>query len=887
MLVCFTRVGEASNPGPDAHFDATFSLGAFNPSGLRNKSQYFSTHLSNGDIWMVSETHFFGKDVSKFRAGLKAAKARHRYCITDRTSLRPGLTSQTAWKGVATIASYPTRAMPSAMPKCLNDTGRALMTTTLVEDAWISGAVLYGEPDGHLYPNHIRNNEFLLHHVAAQVCHLTSGMRYVAGDFNVLQDSLPAFSILHAAGFKDLQDIANERWGTSVVPTCKHATRKDFLYVSPELQELLTEVVIRHDVWPDHSVLQGYFRMPSFASKSWVWPVPKPFPWPQEFGSDVCWRNELLPTQAYQQLWHDIETQATLVCPFPVGNAMKGRAHRLRPKQLRTSQNGPVKLGRDGDFQPQFCGVSVKHAQWVRQVRRLQTFCRLMTSSADVVIQVAESWGSILRAKGFEPDFAGWWEINECKTSGAPTQCPIAPPPLHVATAMFDSLAKATRCLESDLMKYSRQYAKYRREQNPNLIFSDIKPSAAPGVDILLQPIRAKVVEIDEEEGKLVLDKPCAFAEETQILCDGIPLDIIHHEADAVWVHDFDRVKVGMPLSQTQCIGTPQALADLFVSAWKERWMRHADVPIERWNAILAFAKTHIPPGRFQWDPISPAQLAQVIRSKKSRTSAGFDGVTLRDLKSMPPAVLRAFCDMYAVAESTGAWPSQLVDGRVVSLAKVASPSGPSDFQPITIFGLLYRCWSSFHARQALTRLDEVLPATLYGSRPGRHATQIWSRLLWTIEDSFAMDVPLTGAVADLTKAFNFLPRVVVMELAAHMGIPAYVLLSWTGALTSMRRRFQLRDSLSSGVASVTGVPEGCGLSCVAMVLVDVCFHTWMRVYFPLCMPVSFVDDWQLLTCHPTLLQGAIDCMNRFVTAMDLHLDDRKAYAWSISIHFY
>jgi len=448
---------------------------------------------------------------------------------------------------------------------------------------------------------------------------------------------------------------------------------------------------------------------------------------------------------------------------------------------------------------------------------------------------------------------------------------------------MFDSLAKATRCLESDLMKYSRQYAKYRREQNPNLIFSDIKPSAAPGVDILLRPIRAKVVEIDEEEGKLVLDKPCAFAEETQILCDGIPLDIIHHEADAVWVHDFDRVKVGMPLSQTQCIGTPQALADLFVSAWKERWMRHADVPIERWNAILAFAKTHIPPGRFQWDPISPAQLAQVIRSKKSRTSAGFDGVTLRDLKSMPPAVLRAFCDMYAVAESTGAWPSQLVDGRVVSLAKVASPSGPSDFRPITIFGLLYRCWSSFHARQALTRLDEVLPATLYGSRPGRHATQIWSRLLWTIEDSFAMDVPLTGAVADLTKAFNFLPRVVVMELAAHMGIPAYVLLSWTGALTSMRRRFQLRDSLSSGVASVTGVPEGCGLSCVAMVLVDVCFHTWMRVYFPLCMPVSFVDDWQLLTCHPTLLQGAIDCMNRFVTAMDLHLDDRKAYAWSIS----
>jgi hypothetical protein len=55
-----------------------------------------------------------------------------------------------------------------------------------------------------------------------------------------------------------------------------------------------------------------------------------------------------------------------------------------------------------------------------------------------------------------------------------------------------------------------------------------------------------------------------------------------------------------------------------------------------------------------------------------------------------------------------------------------------------------------------------------------------------------------------------------------------------------------------------------------------------MQMYFPLCTPVSFVDDWQLLTCNPTLLQGAVEAMHRFADAMDLHLDERKAYAWSI-----
>ena len=51
------RIGEASNPGP--HFEAdVFTLGAFNPSGLRNKAHYFQTHMSDGDIWTVLKPTF-------------------------------------------------------------------------------------------------------------------------------------------------------------------------------------------------------------------------------------------------------------------------------------------------------------------------------------------------------------------------------------------------------------------------------------------------------------------------------------------------------------------------------------------------------------------------------------------------------------------------------------------------------------------------------------------------------------------------------------------------------------------------------------------------------------------------------------------------------------
>ena len=216
-LVSLIRVGEASNPGPSVHFDAhSFTLGTCNPSGLRNKAHYFQTHMSYGDLWTVAETHFFGKDVSRFRAGLCAAKSAHRYCITDRQATRKNLVSQTAWKGVAILAKHPTRAIPSNVPSHILDSGRALITATLFGDAWVSGAVAYGEPNSHLSPGYLRNNEHILHHVASHVCHLCSGPRFLAGDWNVSMGSLPVFDLLSRAGFRDIQEVALERWGHEI-----------------------------------------------------------------------------------------------------------------------------------------------------------------------------------------------------------------------------------------------------------------------------------------------------------------------------------------------------------------------------------------------------------------------------------------------------------------------------------------------------------------------------------------------------------------------------------------------------------------------------------------------------------------------------------------------
>ena len=81
------------------------------------------------------------------------------------------------------------------------------------------------------------------------------GPRFIAGDWNVDQDILPAFDLLRQAGFQDIQDVALSRWGLPIQSTCKSKTRKDFLYLSPELQELLVDISVIDDIFPDHAVL--------------------------------------------------------------------------------------------------------------------------------------------------------------------------------------------------------------------------------------------------------------------------------------------------------------------------------------------------------------------------------------------------------------------------------------------------------------------------------------------------------------------------------------------------------------------------------------------------------------------------------------------------------
>eukprot|EP00435_Cladocopium_sp_Y103_P059804 s2_g21.t1 len=881
----FVRIGEATNPGPQLETSApdSFVLGCFNPSGLRSKSHFVSTHLAHGDIWAISETHLTGRDAQQFRKGLRCSQSKFKYFVTGHP-VGPQATCSQSWKGVGLLSCHPTRAIPNNWPSEIFRSSRAMLSTTLLDDVWLTGGTIYGEPDGHLYPDRKYHNEQLLRHVAGQLCHLCVGPRFLAGDLNELIDSLPSFDILRAAGFQELQDLALARWGCLIQPTCKQTTRKDFCFVSPELAALLQSVRVRQDIWPDHAVLEGVFKRLSSAPPRQIWPTPSDLPWPKQFCIDPAWWqvDTTDPTGQYAQLWHVIEQSAAAKLPFHVQKHQTGRAATLQPRVSSGGKIAPVKSARLGDFQPNFHGVSVRHAQWIRQVRRLQSYMRHMSDKTVADGHAIAVWGSICRAKGFCPSFPDWWIQASHATPNAPAACPALPPGFLVAQAMFESMALAVRALEKDLAKSSRQYARMRRANNPNVIFQDIKVAPAQGVELLCQPLVATVISVNHDDSSITLDQVKPWRPDLPIVSQGAVLEVIHSDGDCIWVEHLDHLACGAVVSQTLCKGSTDELAADFLQVWGARWQRHADVPSSRWMTIIQFAQDRLPHGSLSWPDLDVAALREAIIRKKTTTASGLDGVTSRDLRAMPDSALSNFCRIFATAEQSGSWPQQMIDGRVTSLAKTSEPQSASDFRPITVLGLLYRCFGSHHARHAVRSMEHLLPDNLYGSRPGCHAAQLWAQILWAIEFSFEHDIQLSGLIADIQKAFNHLPREVVVAVCLWLGFPFPVVKAWSGAMASFQRRFSIRGCVSAPIDSCTGYPEGDALSCVAMVCIDLLYHAWMQHLCPLCQPMSFVDDWQILTCHPSSLPEVRTHLHSFVHEVDLLLDTRKTFAWAL-----
>ena len=58
------------------------------------------------------------------------------------------------------------------------------------------------------------------------------------------------------------------------------------------------------------------------------------------------------------------------------------------------------------------------------------------------------------------------------------------------------------------------------------------------------------------------------------------------------------------------------------------------------------------------------------------------------------------------------------------------------------------------------------------GNIPGKSCTDLWLGIQLQLEEAINDQLPMGGAVADLVKAYNLLPRMPLLAIGLRLGLP-------------------------------------------------------------------------------------------------------------------
>ena len=289
---------------------------------------------------------------------------------------------------MAFLTQFPTRPIVQGWDPELHATGRIHAAAFLVNSTWIVGGVAYGyahQPDA---PATIANTGKLLAEVSKQVFHGFKGPAFIAGDFNQVEGVLSETTIWERNGWKEIQSLAAERFGVSPGVTCQFTSRKDFIYLSPELQMILRTCSNSFDRWPDHSTLMGLFSAPSPPKPVPQWPKPMALDYTdlgtEDIASTPCASAPVAsnPTEQYRLICATFENH---VHQCRTAKGLSGLHPRQRGRGQTTSRIHrtphvvPIKKARQGDCNPSVQTWSLLHSRWITQARRLESYVRHVT----------------------------------------------------------------------------------------------------------------------------------------------------------------------------------------------------------------------------------------------------------------------------------------------------------------------------------------------------------------------------------------------------------------------------------------------------------------------------------------------------------------------------
>ena len=905
-FVSVVRWGEARHPGPDR-----VTVGNVNPTQLFGKEEVFPELTDSFHaIWTCSETSHtaVSRPISQHRLrqlGYQSAWSCDNPPLDHRSEFRGKAA------GTCIISTLPLRHHVEGISDDIIQSRRYCEAVVqLAPNTCMLVIALYGPTYGATYTK----PEAILHALTAVA--FERGQRFqgpvlIAGDLNVDMDVIPHWSALENRGWKDLHVLSSLKWGHPLQPTCRSA-RHSFLLGNPQLlcglhscgtretfdfslhptlfAELDCEIVTRETVqWSLPQSMDGFLFDPDCMEASAL---------------------ELLSTRkdAIHRALHSKDSEAAFrmfvqtfeeVCsrsavtvigePEAVPSRCFGR-HRPLPFVKKAPSAPCCRVGRPGSIQSEVLQPSVELRRLLKQCRRLESLERLLQVQATFpsisrAVECQTLWECCLGATGFHRGFAQW--ICTDLDAFVPSSCPHLEYVLAVKHALL-------RCYRAKSQNFFLAKQRNRRRSialdiasGGTRTFSEVREPALPPPDHVAFKVSAKIrpsrwtktgltqLTCVDANHSLVVGLPVLFQDQQAI--------VVRTQGEHIWLDE--PLKLRNPhdlcLSQIQRSSDPEVMLSKTQEGWDTLWQRDVNCDNNEWEEGANFMSCladcpSLPVTEFDID-----RWKQGLRRIPKRSARGACGFSKRDLQVMPNPLTSLLFTMLAAFECGCPWPFRWAIARTTCLRKNDSlPTSSLDFRPITIMSRIYRCWSAYRSREVLDHISSLLPPEVSGNTGTISADLLACTTQLEVEVAQTTNETRVGAVLDLKKCYDLVPRVPLLLLLKLVGIPRWYLQGLASMLRQCMRSFDILGNLGPLFCTCTGIPQGCSLSVACMCALTLFAHKMVGSVEGV-LPIFFADNWSIIAKSVPGLANALASLEKLAKALKMVFSLDKSWVWS------
>ena len=917
------NVGEASNPGPDM---STVRLAVVNPTAVYGKiDQMLALEADVIAISETSATSVVQKDCSRklTKHGYKSFWSRPVAAKKSTLDLRPSYRGEAV--GSAVFSKLPSRSTRGEIHESLWETQR--FSTCIIRLGCMEVLMISVYGFANRYKEGIRPNDVLIASLIPVISQI--GLPYiVAGDFNEPLSKLPSYKFFSDQGAVEAFQWYKSKFQEELPPTCCNSTRNDTLFAHPTVAALFHNMRVSEEHKFDiHTPLLVDFKTLGVHEEQTLWRCPKSWACfaPPSDTIDKHYQSFCLDDtfdtsqqlsigqveQAFQEWSRNVENavdralqESHVADPlkFPqkcLHQTFKGRcgAKKFRKVDAKTS----VKSDRHGGFTPADEVFHLNTKLKVRQVRRIKSLVRRLKGlplhpeddplCRDSLHAAKLEWSAILKAKGYGASWGKWILSFE------------AMPFVSLDLPEIHDLHMAEQITEHDCVHACRAEAKARSDrfkshlvidQNDDFCKTSYKLVRAKQAETLSEvPVcwtfNANLLRSRIGRTALLVQKHRSIPEHAKLKFGDADIEFLEQDGPRVFFrHLGGPLPVSGVLSVTFTAITPSEIANEFADFWSPMWLRderHEQFEPDSWqsfDALLSEADLPvIPEIQYPFDDIE--LWWKIVRKLPSSKAVGPCGWSNDELKCLPKRCIGDLAHIFRAVSLTGFGPGMMM-AKTVLLSKVPLPLSMHHARPITILSCLYRLYGKFIFKVTAQHWKDHFPYEVSGGLPGRGVKELAFLQKRIIERALMSGTCVGGFSLDLIKAYNTFGRYAIGRIMVRLGMPAFLVQAWIRSLDVMMRYPTIQGNVSSGIASTTGVPEGCSISVLSMLATSCLFHAWLKT--EVIRPFAYADNWSWMSSRQKSHFLAYQQVLRLTSVMRLSNDHSKSWHWGTKKDF-